>query len=124
MNKFRLFLLILLSCFCILSGCSTDNPYAEAWNKGVEQAESQIAADQQFRDECVKPYFEKVGKDEEYSFTLYRDLRTDVMYVSYVINVYQGAGASFSVMYAADGTPLLYSEWLALGADQEVSGDD
>lgn len=46
------------------------------------------------------------------------------MYVKYTYSGYQKGGASFSVMYAADGSPLLYSEWLALGTDQEVSGDD
>lgn len=111
--------LFVLATAIFLTGCSADNPYVDAWNQGVEQAESQLAADQQFRDECIKSYFEKVGQDEKYSFVLYRDLRTDVMYCFYWRKSGYGAGSALSVMYAADGSPLIYSEWLALEADQE-----
>lgn len=107
----------------LFTGCSADNPYVEAWNEGVANAESKLAEDEFYQDHYVQEYFEKVGDDSRYSFYLYRDIRTDVMYFTYTYGSGYGRGAALSVMYAADGTPLLYSEWLALEADQEVSGD-
>lgn len=117
-------LALLLCSIFSLSGCSDGNPYVDAWNEGIANAESQLAADQVFREEFVKPYFEKVGEDSKFSFVLYRDCLTDVMYVSYVSSSGYGRGAALSVIYAADGSPLLYSEWLALAADQEVPGNE
>lgn len=111
--------LVFLTCVFVLSGCSADNPYVDAWNEGVANAESKLAEDAYFQEHNVSKYFEKVGQDSKFAFILYRDLRTDVMYVSYSVSGYCAAGTSLSVMYAADGSPLLYSEWLALEADQE-----
>ena len=107
--------------FVILSfvGCAADNPYVDAWNQGASIAESKLDENEFYQDHLVKEYFEQVGTDRNYAFVLYRDLRTDVMYVKYTFSSYNKGCASFSVMYAADGTPLLYSEWLALEADQE-----
>ena len=112
-------ILLLLSPVCILTGCSADNPYVDAWNEGVANAESKLAEDAYYQEQYVSEYVEQVATDRNYAFVLYRDLRTDVMYVKYTYSGYQKGGASFSVMYAADGSPLLYSEWLALEADQE-----
>lgn len=116
---FSLFLMILLALVLVLSGCSADNPYVDAWNQGASVAESKLDEKEFYQDHLVKEYFEQVGTDRNYAFVLYRDLRTDVMYVKYTFSSYNKGGASFSVMYAADGTPLLYSEWLALETDQE-----
>lgn len=107
-----------------LSGCSSDHPYVEAWNEGVANAESKLGENEFYQEHCMQEYFEHVGTDSNYAFDLYRDLRTDVMYVKYTYSTYNKGGASFSVLYAADGTPLLYSEWLALGADQDASGNE
>lgn len=116
-----LFLFVVFSCV----GCSEDNPYVDAWNEGIANAESQVAADQAFRDQFVKPYFEKVAEDSERAIVLYRDCLTDVMYFSYWRKSGYGGGLALSVMYAADGSPLLYSEWLELSAsDQEVPSND
>ena len=114
-----LLVLVLLVPVLFLTGCSADNPYVDAWNEGVANAESKLAEDAYFQEHNVSKYFEKVGQDSKFAFILYRDLRTDVMYVSYSVSGYCAAGTSLSVMYAADGSPLLYSEWLALEADQE-----
>lgn len=120
MSKFRLLVLcMLLCCVCFLCGCSGDNPYVDSWNEGIAIGESQFAADQAFRDEFVTEYFVKVGEDSRFSFILYRDILTDVMYVSFTGSAYSARGAALSVMYAADGSPLLYSEWLALKTEQE-----
>lgn len=116
---FFFFLMILLALVLVLSSCSADHPYVDAWNEGVANAESKLAEDAYFQEHNISEYFEQVGTDRNYAFVLYRDLRTDVMYVKYTFIDYRKAGASFSVMYAADGSPLLYSEWLALEADQE-----
>ena len=114
-----LLVLTLLASVFYLTGCSADNPYVDAWNEGVANAESKLAENAYFQEHNVSKYFEKVGEDSQFQFTLYRDLRTDVMYCFYWRKAGYGAGASLSVMYAADGSPLLYSEWLALEADQE-----
>ena len=111
-------LFLFFICFAF-GGCSGDNPYADAWNEGVANAESKLAENELYQDRFVKEYFENVGSDSKYSFVLYRDIRTDVMYFTFTSAAVYGRGAALSVMYAADGTPLLYSEWLALEANQE-----
>lgn len=115
-------LAIILISSLLLCGCSADNRYVQAWNDGVAKAESQAAANAEFMEQYVNVYFEKVAKDSNFNFVLYRDVRTDVLYCSYISSSGYGRGAAMTVMYAADGTPLLYSEWLLLS--EEVPGDD
>ena len=55
-----------------------------------------------------KQVFDGWGSDPEVSFYFYRDLSTDVVYV-WSSGYRKG---SFTVMLSADGSPLLYSEWL------------
>lgn len=114
------FLLLLVFSLC---GCSEDNPYVQAWNDGLAKGES-IAQDQLEEQERIEDskgrYFEVVASDTKYRITYYRDIRTDVMYVTYVNSSAYGRGAAISVMFGTDGLPLTYEKW----SQMEVSGDD
>lgn len=105
------FLLLLVLSLC---GCSEDNPYVQAWNDGVAKGES-IAQDQleeqERKEESKGRFFEVVATDTQYSITYYRDIRTDVMYVTFTRSSVQGKGAAISVMFGSDGLPLTYEKW-------------
>ena len=58
--------------------------------------------------------FEKIGSDNH--FYVYRETTTDVMYMQYrERNGYGGCGG-LTVMLNTDGTPLLYSEYVAMNS--------
>lgn len=112
MKKFCFVLLVLL--VLTLCGCSEDNPYVQAWNDGLAKGES-IAQDrleeQERYEESKGRFFEVVATDTLYGITYYRDIRTDVMYVTYVTSSMYGRGAAISVMFDSDGLPLTYEKW-------------
>lgn len=56
-------------------------------------------------------YFEVVASVTQYRITYYRDIRTDVMYVTFVNSCTNGRGAAISVMFDSDGLPLTYEKW-------------
>lgn len=122
MKKFVLFLLVCVLLF--LSGCSESNPFVDSFYKGVANAESIIAEDSEYRENFVKSYFQKVAEDDTYAISLYRDTLTDVMYCCYRMKSGYAGGVGFCLMYASDGSPLLYSEWLSLCEHQEDPDHD
>lgn len=112
MKKFCFVLLVVLS--LSLCGCSEDNPYVQAWNDGVAKGESiaqeQLEEQERFQ-ESKGRYFEVVATDTKYGISYYRDIRTDVMYVTYDSSGIYGRGAAISVMFGFDGLPLTYEKW-------------
>lgn len=100
-------ILILSLCICLcLSGCAE---YADAWQKGVDKANANAA-----QKEKNNSAFEVVFRDND-RFSVVHDTLTDVLYLhDDTVN-----SGGLTVLLDTDGTPLLYSEWLALrGAEQ------
>lgn len=112
MKKLCFVLLVVL--FLSLCGCSEDNPYVQAWNDGLAKGES-IAQDNleelERKEKSKGRFFEVVATDTQYGITYYRDIRTDVMYVTFVESGVYGKGAAISVMFGSDGLPLTYEKW-------------
>lgn len=76
-----------------------------AYQEGVEQASEALAAD---KATTRSHFMERVGTDKRFSFTYYRDVATDVMYIAY----HPSYGGGVTMMYHPNGSPLLYSEWV------------
>lgn len=97
----------------MLTGCSYADPDYQAY-KEEQQA---IREEENAKADC----FEIVHKEAEHNentglagtdyIFIYREKRTDVLYVQY--SGYRSE--TMTVMLAPDGTPLLYSEWVEIG---------
>ena len=107
-------ILFALSIFLLpLSGCDS---YEDAYEAGVKQAEHVLAesAERDAVNEHISSLqpLESVGRyriaGSDY-VEFFRCRATDIMYVCF--DGYRGAG--LTIMRAADGSPLLYSQWIS-----------
>lgn len=94
-------LLMILSLLLILSGCATEE-------KKAEQTESNVEEQSQIFETLI---IEEINGTE---YTIMREKKTDVIYLTTDENVSGGGGASITVMVEEDGSPLTYNEWLQM----------
>lgn len=100
---------IILSIILLLSSLTGCAEYADAWQEGVDRA---YAIQEQKAIESG--YFELVFQDNDDHLYILRDTLTDVLYMQYHDWAGYGAAGGLTVMLNADGTPLLYAEWLEM----------
>lgn len=74
----------------------------------VKEKIAEVEEKLEWEDSIKGDYLQIVADDTDTGFTYYRDLLTDVMYC---LNA-AGLGNGLTAMIDADGTALLYSEWL------------
>lgn len=60
--------------------------------------------------ELSSEYFEEILTDLRHDITILRDKYTNILYIEY----HQGYGGGITIMMNADGTPMLYNEWLEI----------
>lgn len=82
----------------------------------VKEKIAEFEEKEEWADSVKGDYLQMVADDTDDGFTYYRDLRTDVMYC---LNA-AGLGNGLTAMIDADGTALLYSEWLEQEAETNV----
>lgn len=97
-------LLAVIMLGCILCGCGNLAETSAEIQKIREENPEEIHG------------FIQVYANEKNTLFFYREPRTDVMYALYRDKVGYAGMAGLTVMWNADGTPLLYSEWVEMEA--------
>lgn len=96
----------------ICCGCSE---FEEAYKQGVEKAEQAIADKE--RNDAAEPFFERIQRQG--ATEIWREKRTDVLYLIRFTNSTSGSGIGMTVMLHPDGSPLLYAEWVTMEGAQD-----